>query len=1112
MSARTVHATGAKMAIVYVEASLEVERALFRRHRHARAARPGAVLDAPVRSPGNWRRARRMRAIRRALGAMVLSALVVSLLAQPGRAEDKVSLQLKWLHQFQFAGYYAALEQGFYRDAGLDVEIREGGPDINATREVEVGKAEFGVCSTDVLIRRADQSPFVVLGVIFQHSPAVILALSRSHIGTVSELRGRRLMDAPGSYDLAAMLKYAGVDYAALPRVEHHGDPRELVAGKADAMVAYTTNEPFVLDQMRVPYQTFSPRAYGFDFYGDNLCTSTHQVAAYPKRTRAFLEASLKGWAYALAHKEETVELIFRRYSQKKSRDALMFEAKHTEALIEPDLIELGSQRRERWQDIADTYRDLGILRDARLPDGLVYQGDADRGWATARTAVIGLGLLALVSLVVAMTYKWIVRRLERTVTKPKFSTIMSGLFILLSIPALIFILIYNQRSNSQNMVAILQENVDRTRALSIENVNGMFERVAGSLRLLADIAAANPDLFRTEPSREFLHQVVASAPEIDGAYVSFEDGYHRVVTRIDDDRRRSDSRIPANANWHSSYIDDFSAGDKRARHRTFFDTWGHVVGGYDTLSKLDIRTLAGYAMAKESGAVVVTEPTVNPDTGYPIISVRTPIVRDGRFLGCASANVTLDVLSRYLTARRSSRHSTTVIADPTDGSIIATIDKEKSVRMVDGRLEVARLNNIADENVREAYRRHIQTGRDNFTFRSPGDGAELVASFTRFPQSFGHPWEAIIITPTDDFVGALRATNRQIIVVVLVLTAIELFLIYFLSQRLSRPIESVSQELKSVESLSFDQQSHGRSSVKEIAQLQSAAALLRNSLLSFSSFAPVDVVKGLIKSGIPLALGVEPRNLTIMFTDLEDFSTQAERLTPENLLNQMSLYFEEVSQAISQERGTVDKFIGDGIMSFWGAPITLPDHAVRACAGALRAARRMEQLNVKWRAAGKPTFRLRIGLNSAEVLVGNVGSSERFSYTVMGDGVNVAARLEGMNKVFGSSICISDSVFNAARSEILARPLRKVQVKGRKTEFMCYELLGMTNTGDPELAVREDDATLSEMTWVASSHLEKGNTAEAARCYHAILDRFPADPVAKSILKSLRTLARETQ
>jgi len=283
----------------------------------------------------------------------------------------------------------------------------------------------------------------------------------------------------------------------------------------------------------------------------------------------------------------------------------------------------------------------------------------------------------------------------------------------------------------------------------------------------------------------------------------------------------------------------------------------------------------------------------------------------------------------------------------------------------------------------------------------------------------------------------------------------------------------------------------------------------LRNSLKSFSSFAPVDVVRGLIQSGIPLALGVEKRCLTVLFTDLENFSTHAEQSSPDDLLAQMSVYFEQVCKAISEEKGTVDKFIGDGVMAFWGAPLPLSDHVLRGCVGALRAVRRMERVNAEWRAQGKPTLRIRIGLHTGDVLVGNVGSTERFSYTVMGDGVNVAARLEGLNKAFGTTICISDSVFDTLATEIVPRSLRRVEVKGRKQEFMVYELLGMAR--DAEIEVRSSDQRLSQMTWEALEYFEKKDLKEAARHYQKTLEEFPGDPVAKLMLEiaSARPRAR---
>jgi adenylate cyclase len=522
------------------------------------------------------------------------------------------------------------------------------------------------------------------------------------------------------------------------------------------------------------------------------------------------------------------------------------------------------------------------------------------------------------------------------------------------------------------------------------------------------------------------------------------------------------------------NFIDEFSAGTKRSRHRTFFDTWDHVVGEYAVPTTVDYRAISGYPEAKESGDLAVADPEINSDTGYPIINMRFPVYHNGDFIGCAGTSITLDSLTRFLAAHRASPHSMTIIADSAGGKIIAASDKQKTVRLADGKLEITRLENFAGDDVREAYRLQTQTNQDDFLFRSPRDGQELSASFARFPESFGRPWEAIVITPTDDFIGQLKATNQQIIIIIIALSIAEFFLIYILSRRLSQPIESITQELKSVESLSFDHPANRPSNVREIAQLQSTATLLRNSLRSFSSFVPVDVVRGLIKSGIPLALGVEKRNLTILFSDLESFSTHAEQSTPDALLEQMSVYFERISRAISDEKGTVDKFIGDGIMAFWGAPVALPDHVLRACAGALRAARRMQRVNAAWHAEGKPTLRIRIGLNAANVLLGNVGSTQRFSYTAIGDGVNVAARLEELNKTFGTTICISDSVFDAVASEVVARPLRRVQVKGRKQEFMVYELLGMAGSDDLELETRSSDRRLSELTWSASTFFEK--------------------------------------
>src|SRR5258706_659919 len=568
------------------------------------------------------------------LRRLIIGACLVLSVSPPATALDSVSMQLKWKHQFQFAGYYQALEQGFYRDAGLDVTIREGGPGIDAAEAVASGKADYGVCTASVLRDWAAGRRLVVLATIFQRSPAVILVARRADINSVSDLRGHTLMDTPGSDEIAAMLKREGVDYQALPRVDHEGDPRDLLAGRADAMIAYSTSEPFVLEQLGAASRSFAPAASGIDFYGDNLCTSEANVKAHPDGVAAFKAAAVKGWAYALAHKEATVDLILRTYSAKKSREALLFEAEHTEALVGRDPGRIGEQDPARWRSIAATYRQLGLLTDDTLPAALIWDGNDG---SLRRWLIVLLFLAAGLSIAALFAYRsrHVLRgtmlrrealRLVVAIGRPMLSLIISLLFIALSIPVLIFILIYNYNKNSAGMAAILNDAVAQTSQAGIERTENLIESTESPLRFLAEVAGADPGYFRTEQSNDLLYRGLTSAAHIDAIYVSFEDGYHRVVTRIDEDRRRADPRIPAAANWHASYIDAITFAVSRVRHRKFFDIWPHQVGAYDVPTDLNIRLLPGYQAAKTTRTLVVTEPSINPDTGFPILYLRVPI------------------------------------------------------------------------------------------------------------------------------------------------------------------------------------------------------------------------------------------------------------------------------------------------------------------------------------------------------------------------------------------------------------------------------------------------------------------------------------------------------
>jgi adenylate cyclase len=209
------------------------------------------------------------------------------------------------------------------------------------------------------------------------------------------------------------------------------------------------------------------------------------------------------------------------------------------------------------------------------------------------------------------------------------------------------------------------------------------------------------------------------------------------------------------------------------------------------------------------------------------------------------------------------------------------------------------------------------------------------------------------------------------------------------------------------------------------------------------------------------------------------------------------------VIRSVNQEHGTIDKFMGDGVMAFWGAPALLEDHAWHACVAALRIQRGMEVLNETWKADGTEPMRMRIGIHSDAVLVGNIGSKERMSYTVLGDGVNVAARLEGLNKEFRTTICISHSAYKEAGDSLCVRPIDEVTVKGRRGLVPIYELLGAWDAG-PELEPGLEVQRLAELTRVAHEALIEQDKALALECYRAVLCEFPDDPVAAVMVKRL--------
>lgn len=316
--------------------------------------------------PGFFKRASRF-----AKGFVALAACLLSLASL---AEERVVLQLKWTHAFQFAGYYMAIEKGFYREAGLDVEIREARPGIDVVGEVISDRAQYGVGTSSLLLDYGRGQPVQVLAVIFQHSPLVWLTAAQRDIRSVHDMVDKRIMLEPHSEELLAYLKRERVPLERLKLETHSFESDALVRNEIQAMSAYLISEPYALRQLGIGYQVFSPRAAGIDFYGDNLFTSRQEISKHPERVEAFRAASLRGWEYAMAHIDESIEVILNKAPSKLSRDFLKFESAEMQPLVQGDLVGIGYMHEGRWQHIAEVYAELGMLPKNLNLDNFLYQ------------------------------------------------------------------------------------------------------------------------------------------------------------------------------------------------------------------------------------------------------------------------------------------------------------------------------------------------------------------------------------------------------------------------------------------------------------------------------------------------------------------------------------------------------------------------------------------------------------------------------------------------------------------------------------------------------------------------------------------------------------------
>jgi len=679
----------------------------------------------------------------------------------------------------------------------------------------------------------------------------------------------------------------------------------------------------------------------------------------------------------------------------------------------------------------------------------------------------------------------------------PRLKPTILTAFFFLTVPVFFTIIAVTYYSNDDIARKNARQLVERFRTDALENIQDDFDPLKSLVRSAATLGEQAPDFYASDQSLKYFYSILLHSPKIVSVYVALADGAFRQTRRVDPAAMIQDKLPPQGTRYAYRWVLP-KAGAPTLDRYLFLDTDLRELGSTEQPTDYDPRTRLWYRSAVRAGTTMISDPDIFAALGLIGFTVAAPFSSNGQLVGVAAADITLDDLGAYLADRKVSPRTLSYILDG-QGRVIAASDLSKTyTSVVDGRLELRHISSLDDTLPAVAFAARPRGSEDMFSLKH--DGTEYLASVSTLASEFGKKWQLFIITPLSDFTGPFQRNNDYLVAFGLAATVIQILIIYLLTSVISAPLEKLAFKVGKIQELGTEQLPSINSPIREIWVLSKAIDTLDVAVKSFSAFVPVGLVTQLLQTEQKLELGGHSRFLTIFFSDLEAFSSLSEEVPSQELLLRVSAYLELVTKTVNQEHGTIDKFLGDGVMAFWGAPALLEDHAWRACVAALRIQRGMEALNERWRAEGMKPLNIRVGIHSDAVLVGNIGSKERMSYTVMGDGVNVAARLEGINKEYRTHICISHAVFKEAGERLCVRPIDDVTVKGRRSKIPIYELLGVFGADDPGLEPDAATLKLCRMTRLAYEALIQEDFVLAARRYREILAEFPDDPVASAL------------
>ena len=675
-------------------------------------------------------------------------------------------------------------------------------------------------------------------------------------------------------------------------------------------------------------------------------------------------------------------------------------------------------------------------------------------------------------------------------------------MFFSVMLPLSVVMIAVLYRQNSQLAVNFAADAMERASRDAVIGIRSLLDPIARTVSLSAALGGDQKELLRRPEFRSMLLDDLEQLPNLYSLYYGFaSNGSFVQAVRLPsgiDKFGPYGARPSAGARFVIRIIDD--ADGAMVDNYTYYARWDKVVGTERAPEvNYDPRQRPWYHAALAANRVAISNAYVFTGTNRPGITLsRQMRTGSGALLGVFGADLSTDTLAGFLDQSRIGSRGVVFILDQ-DGRLIGYPQPNKTIARKNDRLEIVFADAVADPLVAGAVR-HYAGGTSHFQAALDSTGEQYLVSFTPVQGILADAWTVGVVADPDEFVAPLRHASLVILAAGIVFLLLACLGVIWASRLLTRPIAALIEETLHIRRLELDAPIEVESRIAEIHSLTDALAATKAALRSFALYVPKELVREIVRKGSDSVLGGDRRPVTILFTDLANFTNATERLSPEDVLARLSRYFEVMSQPIHQYQGTIDKYIGDSIMGLWNAPIDDADHAANACLAALACRAAATRLNQDMAREELPPFHTRFGIHSGVAVVGNVGSPQRMQYTALGAMVNLASRVEGLNKRFATDILITGAVEAQVRGRFLVRPLGQVVAAGTSVPTALFELLGTAGEASAYPASARDAARCRDWTGPYSAYLNR-DWERAGVGFQAFLETYGHDAASRMLL-----------